>query len=96
MGQQFTQTVLRSLRAWFGILSMPLRCEGLLLVLLIRTHHSFSRMAEITVEVILKRAERLKPDCTIARILVNVAQLASDGQEGVCSMHFPPRFSSTP
>ena len=71
---------------------MPLRCEGLVLVLLIRTHRSSSRMADITVEVILKRTARLKPDRTIASILVNAAQLASDGQEGVCSMHSPPRL----
>ena len=86
--------VVRLPRVWFGVLRLPLKCEGLLLVLLVRTYRSSSRMADITVEVILKRAERLKPDRTIASILVNAAQLASDGQEGVCSMHSPPRLSS--
>ena len=89
MGRQFTQTVLRSLRVWFGILSMPLKCEGLLPVPLIFTHRSSSRMADVTLEVILKRAERFKPDRTIGSFLVNAAHLTSDGKEGVCGMYRP-------
>jgi hypothetical protein len=44
-------------------------------------------MADITVEVILKRAERFKPDRKIGSFPVNAAQLTSDGKEGVCSMY---------
>jgi hypothetical protein len=44
-------------------------------------------MADVTVEVILKRAELFKPDRSIGSFLVNTAQLTSDGQEGVCGMH---------
>jgi hypothetical protein len=45
-------------------------------------------MADITVEVILKRAELFKPDRTIGSFLVNAAKLTSDGEEGICSMHY--------
>jgi hypothetical protein len=44
-------------------------------------------MADVTAEVILKRAERFKPDRTIGSFLVDAAQLTSDGEEGVCGMH---------
>jgi hypothetical protein len=44
-------------------------------------------MVDITVEVILKRTERFKPDRKIGSFLVNAAKLTSDGKEGICSMY---------
>jgi hypothetical protein len=43
-------------------------------------------MADITVDVILKRVEYFKPDRKIGSFQINAAQLTSDGQEGVCGM----------
>jgi hypothetical protein len=46
-------------------------------------------MADITVEVILKRTERfmIKLDRTIGSFLVNATQLTSDVEDGVCGMY---------
>jgi hypothetical protein len=44
-------------------------------------------MADVTVDVILKRAGLFKPDRTIGSFLIHAAQLTSDGEEGVCGMH---------
>jgi hypothetical protein len=89
--QPFTQTVLHSPRVWFGILRSPFKCESLLLVHRVRTHRLSSRMADITVEVILKRTERfmINLDRTIGSFVINAAQLTSDGQEGLCGMYLP-------
>jgi hypothetical protein len=51
-------------------------------------------MADVTVELILQRAERFKPDRKIGTFLVNAAKLTSDGQEGVCSMYLLSWLSS--
>jgi hypothetical protein len=52
-------------------------------------------MADITVEVILRRAELFKPDRRIGSFLINAAHLTSDGQEGVCGMYLLSLPSST-
>jgi hypothetical protein len=44
-------------------------------------------MVDVTVDVILKRAELFKPNRTIGRFLINAAQLTFDGHEGICGMY---------
>jgi len=43
-------------------------------------------VADVAVEVILKRPERYIPDRKLGKFLVNAAQLISGGQEGICGM----------
>lgn len=42
------------------------------------------RMADVTIDVILKRAGLFKPDRTIGSFLIHAAQLTSDGEKGAC------------
>jgi hypothetical protein len=64
-----------------------MKCERFLSLPQIHTDRSSSQMADIAVDVVLKKAQLLKRDRKIGSFLVNAAQLASEGQEGIFGVY---------